>query len=232
MVSLEDAVIIRHKNSGETYEILVDADNALNFRGGADIPMDDILAVEQVFKDSAKGDKASDEHLLELYKLKDIPSVIVDILKRGELHLTTEQRRRMLDERRKQVAAIITKNSINPQTRTPHPLNRIEAAMDEAKVDITIAKSAGEQVEKVLKALKPILPIRFEKIQVALKIPAQYGGKLYHTLNELGEIKKDEWGSSEQFILIEIPAGLQDELFNRLNSATHGEVKTKVLKND
>jgi subtilisin family serine protease len=45
MVRLEDAVIIRHKIRGETYEIYVDADKALKYRGGEDVSLDDVLAV-------------------------------------------------------------------------------------------------------------------------------------------------------------------------------------------
>jgi ribosome maturation protein SDO1 len=232
MVRLEDAVIVRLKTRGETYELYVDADKALKFKGGENVPLEEVLVVNHAFKDAAKGEKASEEHLLELFKVADIKDALTEILTKGELHLTTEQKRNMLVERRKQVASIIARNAINPQTQTPHPLARIEAAMDEARAEITISKSANEQVEKVLKALKPILPIRFEKLQVAIKVPAQYAAKMYHPLREIGEVKKEEWVGGELICLMEIPAGLQDELYNKLNSLTHGEVKTKVVKHE
>jgi ribosome maturation protein SDO1 len=231
MVLLDEAVIVRFKTRGETYEIYVDADRALKFRGGENIDLRDVLAVEQVFKDAAKGDKAGEEHLKEIFQTKDITEAIREILLKGELHLTTEQKRQMLIDRRKQIASIIARNAINPQTQTPHPLTRIEAAMEEARVEIVITKSANEQVEKVLKALKPLIPIKFDKLTVAVKIPASYAGRLHHIIHDLGEVKKDEWINGEQYCLIEIPAGIQDEFYSKLNGATHGEVKTKVVKN-
>jgi len=232
MVRLEDAVIVRLKTHGENYELYVDADKALKFKGGEDVPLEEVLAVNHVFKDASKGDKASEQHLKEVFHVTDVNDAIKEVLNKGELHLTTEQKRQMHESRKKQVAAIIARNAINPQTQAPHPLARIEAAMEEAKVEITISKSANEQVEKVLKALKPIIPIRFEKIQVAAKIPASYAAKMYHPLREIGEIKKEEWVAGELICLIEIPAGLQDELYSKLNSLTHGEVKTKVIKHE
>ncbi|MFH0862362.1 MAG: ribosome assembly factor SBDS [Candidatus Altiarchaeota archaeon] len=232
MVRLEDAVIVHLKTRGENYEIYVDADKALKYRGGEDIPLEEVLAVNHVFKDAAKGEKASEEHLMELFQVKDVKEAIKEVLTKGELHLTTEQKRKMHEDRKKQVASIIARNAINPQTHAPHPLTRIEAAMEEARVDITINKSANEQVEKVLKALKPLIPIKFEKLQVAVKIPATFAAKMYHPLREIGEIKKEEWVGGELICLIEIPAGLQDELYNKLNSLTHGEVKTKVVKHE
>jgi len=232
MVSLEDAVIVKLRTRGENYEIYVDADMAVKFRGGENVSLDDVLAVDQVFKDAVKGDKASEEHILELFQVSDVKEAFRKILLDGELHLTTEQKRKMLVDRRKQVATIIARNAVNPQTHAPHPLARIEAAMDEARAEVVLSKSANEQVEKVLKVLKPILPIKFEKAEVAVKIPAQYAGKIHHTIHELGDVKKEEWVGGEQIILVEIPAGLQDELFSKLNNITHGDVKIKVVKHE
>jgi len=232
MVRLEDAVIIRHKIHGENYEIYVDADNALKYRAGEAVEFEDVLAVAQIFKDVSKGDKASDIHVKEMFQVKDVNDAIKEILLKGELHLTTEQKRKMLEDRRKQIAVIIARNAINPQTQTPHPLTRIEAAMEEAHVEILMNKSANAQVERVLKALKPLIPIKFEKIQVAVRIPAAYAGRLHHVMHQLGELKKDEWVGGDQYCMIEIPAGVQDELYSKLNNITHGEVKTKVVKHE
>ncbi len=232
MVSLDEAVIIRLKTHGETYEIYVDADKALKYKSGEQVPIDEVLASDHVFKDAKAGEKASEEHLKELFKVSNASEVIAEILLKGELHLTTEQKRQMLIERKKQVASIIAKNAINPQTNTPHPLTRIEAAMEEARVEIVISKSAKEQIEKVVKKLKVIIPLKFERIQVAVNIPAEYAGKMHHVIRDIGEIKKEEWVGAEQYCLIEIPAGMQNELYSKLNSVTHGNVKTKVVKHE
>lgn len=232
MANLDDAVIMRHKIQGQTYEVYVDADLALAYKSGEEVGLDDVLAVDHVFRDAGAGDKASEEHLLEVFNADDMSIVFDQILKKGDLHLTTEQKRRMLEERRKQVASIIAKNAINPQTNTPHPLNRIEAAMEEARVQISLDKSAKEQVEKAMKLLKPIIPIKFEKVQVAVRIPAEYTGKLYTVLHSVGEVKKEGWEGSDQYVLVEMPAGMQNDFYDQLNNLTHGEAKTKVVKHD
>ena len=232
MVSIDNAVIVRLKTHGESYEIYVDADKALAYRGEENVALEDVLAVEQVFKDAKAGDKASEEHIKELFRVSDAREAIREILLKGELHLTTDQKRQMLEDRRKQIATIIARNAINPQTKAPHPLQRILSAMEEARAEVVISKSANEQVERVAKLLKPIIPLKFEKLQVAVKIPVAYAAKTRHTLRDIGELKKEEWVGSEQYCLIEIPAGMQDELFSRLNSMTHGDVKTKVVKHE
>ena len=46
----------------------------------------------------------------------------------------------------------------------------------------------------------------------------------------LGTIIKEEWGRDGSWMfVIEIPAGLQDDLFSKLNGATKGNVETKIM---
>ncbi len=230
MVSLDNSVIVRLKTHGENFEIFVDPDLALKYRDGEKIGIDQILAVEGIFKDAKAGDKASEELMKKIFGTNEIYNVADKILKKGKLHLTVEQRRHLMEERKRQIISIISRNSINPQTKTPHPPSRIEKAMDEAKVSVDISKSAKEQVDKIVKAIRHILPIKFETLDIAVKIPAQYSGRCYKTLREFGDVKKEEWEKNSLMCLLRIPGGLQDEFYSKLNSLTHGEVKIKVLR--
>ncbi|MFC2154403.1 ribosome assembly factor SBDS, partial [Candidatus Altiarchaeota archaeon] len=174
--------------------------------------------------------QASEEVMQEVFETKDALEAAKQVVAKGELHLTTDQRRRMQEERRKQIVEIIAKNAINPQTKTPHPPARIEKAMEEARVTVDPHKSAQEQVEKILKVLQPLIPIRFEKIKVAVKIPSTYAGKAYNILREFGEVDKEEWIKGDLMALVSLPAGLQDEFIDKLNNFSHGEVELKILK--
>ena len=231
MVSLDEAVIARLESHGSSFEILVDPDLALEFKKGKEINIAEILATEEIFKDSKKGDRASKEHVKEVLGVDDALEAAKIIIRRGELQLTTEQRRKMLDDRRKQVIAIIAKNAINPQTKLPHPAARIERSMEEAKVRIDPTKAAEEQVPEVLKALRPIIPIRFEKREVAVKVPPQHAGKAVGVVKAYGDVKKEEWQKDGSWIcLLELPAGIVEEFFDKLNQITHGDVQSKILK--
>ena len=230
MIPLDKATVVKLKTHGENFEILVDPDLALEYKEGKEIDVNELLAADKIFKDASAADAASDDSMLKVFETTDVREVAGKILKKGELHLTTEQKKRMLEERKKQVISIITRNAINPQTKTPHPPDRIESAMDEAKVSIDIQKSAKEQVDKVVKALRPLLPIKFENVQIAVKIPSEHSGKLYSVLHEFGEVKKDAWQGNCQYCLVEMPAGLQDDFCNKVNNLTHGEAEIKILR--
>jgi ribosome maturation protein SDO1 len=231
MVTLEDAVIARLEYYGEHFEILVDPDMAADFKRGEAIEVEDILAVEEVFKDAKKGDKASEEAMMKAFNTTDTIEAAASIIKKGNVQLTAQQRKEMTEEKRKKVIATITREAINPQTKLPHPARRIEIAMEEAKIHIDPFKSVDEQVNTVLKAIRIKIPIRFERVQVAIKIPGDFSGKVYNVIPEFGKTRKEEWQQDGSWVaIVEIPGGMQDNFYRKLNELTHGQVETKLLK--
>jgi len=228
--SLGNAVIARLNTHGSTFEVLVDPDLALDFKRGEDVDISKVLAAETIFKDSKKGERASEEHMREIFETEAPLEIAVKIIKKGEIQLTTDQRRKMLEEKKRKIATHIARNGINPQTGAPHPPSRIEKAMEEAKVRIDLAKTAEEQVSKVLKALRPIIPIKFEEKSIAVKVPGQYAAKSFPIVKSYGDVKKEEWLKDGSWVfLIDIPAGMMEKFFGDLNALTKGEIETKIM---
>jgi len=230
MVTLEDAVIARLEYYGEHFEILVDPDLAADFKMGKEIELEKILAVEEIFKDARKGDKASEEAMMKAFNTIDHLEAAATIIKKGQVQLTAQQRKEMQEEKRKKIVATITREAINPQTKLPHPARRIEIAMEEAKIHVDPFKSVDEQVKTVLKAIRTLIPIRFEKVQMAIKIPGDFTGKVYNVIPEFGTTKREEWQQDGSWIaVVEIPGGMQDNFNRKLNELTRGQVETKLL---
>lgn len=231
MVSLDDAVVARYGHGGTHFEVLVDPDAVLRIRDGKEKEVLRHLAVDAVFKDARQGDHAAAETLGKAFGTTDTAAVALRIIQHGEIQLTTDQRRKMLEQKRKQIVAEIARNAWNPQTKTPHPPPRIEKAMEEARVHVDPFKPTEQQVQEVLKAIKPLIPISMERVQVAFKIPALYSGKAYAEVRKFGELVRESWQNDGSFIgVLEIPAGMQGEIFDSLNALTKGSVETKILK--
>lgn len=229
MVSLEKAVIARLTKNSLHFEILVDPDAVLEIKKGKSIPIEDVLAANVVFRDARKGERAPDEDLEKAFKTNDTKRITEEIIKRGDVQLTTEQRRRMVEEKKTQIADIISRQGVNPQTKLPHPQSRILNAMEEARVNIDPFKPANEQMQAVLEKIRSIIPISFETIQVAVKIPIEYAGKASVIVHKLAPVKKEEWRSDAWIALIEIPAGMQADIYQKLNDLTAGKVEVKVV---
>ncbi len=231
MVSLDEAVVAKLVHDGLRFEVLVDPFVAQRIKNGEEAELERALAAEEVFKDSRKGDRASDENVKKVFKTNDIVEVARRIIVEGEIQLTTDQRRKMVEEKRKQIIAYIARNAINPLMKAPHPPQRIENAMNEARIHVDPFKPVEAQVKDVLDAIRPLIPIRIEKATIAVKLSGENYGKVYRDIVDFGTIKKEEWtGGGDWIGLVEIPAGMQGDFLDRLNNKTHGEVQTKLVE--
>ncbi|MDD3042554.1 MAG: ribosome assembly factor SBDS [Methanosarcinaceae archaeon] len=230
MVSLDDAVTARLKRGSKHFEVMVEPEGALAYKRGEEVKLEDVLAVETIFEDAGRGDRAAESDILNAFETTDSFKIAAVILKSGELQLTSEQRKRILEEKRKKVIYTIARNAINPQTRAPHPPARIERAMEEAKVHIDPLKSVDQLVKIVMKAIRPLIPIRFEEIDVAVKIPPEYAPRAYGEIATFGVLLKNEWQNNGSWIaVVRIPAGIQNDFYALLNHLTKGEAETKLL---
>jgi ribosome maturation protein SDO1 len=231
MVTLEEAVTARLKTHGVVFEVLVDPEGALSCRQGDEVDVEKILAAEDVFENASRGDRSSEEDLVKAFETTDVLTIAAKIIKKGEIQLTAEQRKRIIENKRRQVVTVIARNAINPQTGTPHPPTRIERAMEEARVNIDPTKSVQEMVNVTMKAIRPIIPIRFEEVDVAVKIPPAYAPKAYGEIATFAKLQKEQWQNDGSWVgVVRLPAGLQDEFYSLVNRLSKGDAETKLLK--
>ena len=231
MVNLDDAIVARLETYGETFEILLDPAAMNLIKAGKEIDLMEYLAVEDVFNNASKGTRPTEEMILKAFGTTDIKEIAQKIISKGEVQITAEQRKEMLQAKKKQIVAYIAANAINPQTKLPHPPLRIELALDEAKFHTDPFKPVDKQVEEAMHLLRPILPIRFEKTKVAIRLRGEDYGKCYDDLIHFGIVEKEEWQADGSWIgVMEIPAGLITELTSKLNSKTKGNAAVKAIQ--
>ncbi len=231
MVKVDDAVIARWETGGSRFEVLVDPEAVQELKDGKDIDLTDKLALDQVFKDAKKGDKISDEYLEKTFHTRNIAEIAKQIVRRGEVQVTTEQRHKLQAAKHRQIVAVIARNAMNPQTGAPHPPARIESAMAEAKVHIDPFKPVDAQVQEVLAKLRPLIPIRLDVVKVRIRLPGQYYPRVIGEVKGLGRILEEQWLSDGGWSgVVEIPAGLQTELHEKVSARTKGSAETALVK--
>jgi ribosome maturation protein SDO1 len=236
-VALEKAVVARLNRFGTHYEILVDPETAEAMRSklmsGVKVPDGElraVLATDIVFTHWSDGKKASREDLLKGFETDEFVRIAARILLEGEIQLTSEQRKKMGEAKHKRIVETLLRNAWNPQTKSPHPKERIERALEEAKFKVDPLRRTEEQIEQAMKLLRPLLPIAFEKVQVSIQIPAVHTGHAYGPVRAMGEIQKEDWQDDGSLVIVlEIPAGMQTEVYDRLNKLTQGQVTTKLV---
>ncbi len=230
MIPLDHAVVARLESHGERFEILVDPHGAALVRQGQPVEIEDVVAALNVFGNSSKATRASDESLMKVFQTTDFDAVARKIIIKGEIHLTADQRKQMVEEKRRQVITFISRNAVNPQDGHPHPPARIERAMEEARVNIDPFKHVDEQVKETVKALRPLLPIRFEELRLAIKIPPDFAARSYGDIAAAATMEKDEWLKDGSWVcVVRIPAGIQGEFYDLINKLSKGEGQVKIL---
>jgi ribosome maturation protein SDO1 len=226
----EKYTIARLTKGNEHFEILVKPDKALDYRTRKTSRITEVLAAEIIFADANKGTKVSEEQMNKAFETIDPLKIADEILKKGTLQLTTEQRRKMTEDKRRQVIDFISRQAVDPKTNLPHPPLRIENAMDQIRYQINPHTPVEEQAREIVKLLRPILPLKIEQISVAVHIPAAYSARAYGAVKNFGDIKQDEWRSDGSWQgIIEMPAGAYASFINKLGDITKGNGEAKIL---
>lgn len=235
MISLDDAVTARLESHGTRFEVLVDPDAALAIkRGEFEGDLEDIIAAEDVFEDASRGDRPAEADLEEVFETTDPLEIIPEVIKRGEIQITAEQRREMQEQKRRQLIDRIARNAVNPQMNdAPHPPDRIESALEETDFRVDPMEPVEHQVDEALDALRPVIPIRFHEMAIAVRVPAEYAGKAQARIRSFGELQEEEWQADGSWIgVVKFPAGMQDEFYSLVNEQTGGEAETKIVEDE
>ena len=228
---VDKVTVVRYSYAGEKFEILVKPDPALEYKLGKRKDISTILVSDEIYSDSSKGTRASTEKLLKAFKTEDTTAIAERILQKGDLNLTTDQRRKMTQEKRKQIVQYIAKTFVDPKSHLPHPPLRIEQAMEDGKVSIDPHKNVDEQVKDIVEELRSIIPLKSENLVLEIIVPAQYAAKSYSVLKSTGTLKKEEWQSNGSLkAILEIPAAARPNVIDRLGSITKGTASVEVTK--
>ena len=221
----------RYTYSGDKFELLVKPDPAFDYKTGKLSEISKILISEEIYTDSNKGTRATNEKLNQVFKTTDPAKIAEIIMKKGELNLTTEQRKKMTSEKRKQLVTFIAKTYVDPRSHLPHPPLRIEQALDDGRVSIDPFKNIDEQVKEVVEKLRPIIPLKSENVILEISVPAQFVAQSYTVLKSTGTLKKEDWQTNGSLkAILEIPAAARPHVIDRLGSITKGTATVEVVK--
>jgi len=224
-----DATVVKYSFEGEKFEILVKPDPALEYKLGKKKDISSVLVSDEIYTDSSKGTRASTEKLLKAFKTDDTTAIAEQILQKGDLNLTTDQRRKMIEQKRKQLVEFIAKTYVDPRSHLPHPPLRIEQAMKDARASIDPQKSVDAQVKDIVEKLRSIIPLKSENLDLEIIIPAQYAAKSYSVLKSAGTLKREDWLANGSLkAILEIPAAARPHVIDRLGSVTKGTATVEV----
>ena len=216
MVSLDNSVLARMEKGGKRYELLVDPEMVDDFKNNPDsINIDDFLAMDEVFHDARGGERPTEDAIENTFGTQDILEITKIILDKGSIQLTTNQRKAIVEKMRQKIVHHIHSQAVDPKTKSPHPVTRIELALEESRYSVDPFKKLEVQIKDAVDKLKVLIPLSFETMRLAFKVPGSaYGGAMrvlrsYHVKD--GWLEDGTWAC-----VIEIPAGMKGEIIGQI----------------
>ncbi len=188
----ESMNLARLKKGSEVFEVVVEPEKAILARKGK-LEVREALVYPKVYSDARKGMLASEQRMQALFGTTDPYQVAKLIIEQGEVQLTSEYKQKLREQKKSRIVYLIHRQGVDPRTNAPHPIQRIEAALEEAKFKIDEFKAPEEQVQEAIKALRPVLPIKLVTKQIEITIPAEHSAKSYGVIKNFGRLLKESW---------------------------------------
>lgn len=219
-------VTARIKVKGKHYEIDVNLDEALKVKAGKGDIMAAVIS-PQIFTDLKKGLRASDKDLIDAFGTKEGYEIAKKIITSGEVQKTQEFRDAEKDAKIKQVINLIMKNASDQHGR-PYTEERLKKAAEEVHYNFD-NRPADQQMMDLVEKMKTVIPIKIEVKRIKLIVPARFTGQAYGLFKDYKE--NEEWLSNGDLeVIINIPAGLQIDFYDKINAIAHGAVRSEEMK--
>ncbi|RDD52669.1 ribosome assembly factor SBDS [Nanoarchaeota archaeon NZ13-N] len=221
-------VIARYSKKGQNFEIYVKLEKALEFREGKIKNIDEVLEIKEVFKDAKKGERVSSNTLKQVFGTDNIEEIAKIILKEGEIQITTEYKRKLIEEKERQIIDYIRRVSVDPRINAPFTYQRLEEMLKSIKYNIDPFKPAEIQADEIIKELKKKYPIKIEFKKYIVKIPLESVGIL-GILKRKYKIIEERYDDS-WYGTFEVPVGISGEFLSDVSKLSKGSAEIKELK--
>ena len=164
---------VRLSKGGKRFEIACYRNKVLNWRNKVETDLEEVLQIDNVFRNASKGMRASENELKSCFGTSDVKVVIEEILNKGELQVSEQERQALYEATFRDIASIVVEKSINPETNRPYTYNIIEKAMREIHFAVNVNKGAKQQALDVIRRLKQVMPIIKASLTVRMIISTE-----------------------------------------------------------
>lgn len=215
---------------GRHFELDVNPDKAIDYKEGKIIDLKEVVMSWHIFADIKKGLLASKEALTAVFDGKSIDEIIGEILKTGDLQLTSEHRQKIRDAKYSKIINDIHRMAIDTRTMSPIPITRIKNGLEETKFKVKDNESFDKLFKNAIKGLKTVIPLRITNLQYEIYFDVKYADELLRIISDMGQILKKEFMQDKMHVICEISSGLKEELLEHINNITKGTSKVDLIK--
>jgi ribosome maturation protein SDO1 len=204
-VRLTNVAVVRLKRKGKRFEIACYKNKVLSWRAGNEEDLDEVLQTDRVFANVSKGVLSNSKDMMAAFNTSDEASIVLEILKHGELQVSAGERQHQAGNMFNEVATIVANLCVDPDTKRPFSVGIIERAMrDTLHFAVVPNRPAKVQAQAVIKQLEEHMNIRRAQMRLRLCIPTASAKAVKEKLGAHVQTWEDEdWdGPYEATVLI------------------------------
>eukprot|EP00698_Gefionella_okellyi_P003042 TRINITY_DN12863_c0_g1_i2.p1 TRINITY_DN12863_c0_g1~~TRINITY_DN12863_c0_g1_i2.p1 ORF type:complete len:274 (-),score=60.46 TRINITY_DN12863_c0_g1_i2:186-935(-) len=214
--------LIKLKQGKHHFELMTNVGSVSKFRKG-ELGLDNVLQTDTIFANHAKGDRANASDLKDAFNTEDLQECIKQILQKGEIQLTAHERKEMVEKKKREIVNYLHKYYTDPRTHTPHPVVRLEAALDEIKFRVDPDVPADKQAQEALKKLPEVIPLKRSEVEGQLVVTHKMLGSVQGVLAKYSAVRSEQYTSEGCVMEVAIVPGDYDSLIADLNKVTKGD---------
>jgi len=219
---------VRYKVGKDSFEILTKPGAVLKFKDGK-LGFGNVLFADEIFADQNKGQRANEPDLIKVFGTSNVEEVAKKIIELGDLQLTASERKEKVDKKRAEMVNYIHKYYIDPRTKCPHPVLRIENAFEELKITVDPDTPAERQLqEKVLRRLPEVLPVKRSEMAGTLTVPHGVLGQAQGIIKKFASISAESYNADGCVMEIAIVPGDYDTFMSELRDITKGDFQFDI----
>eukprot|EP00211_Chloroparvula_japonica_P016761 CAMPEP_0119118982 /NCGR_PEP_ID=MMETSP1310-20130426/680_1 /TAXON_ID=464262 /ORGANISM="Genus nov. species nov., Strain RCC2339" /LENGTH=270 /DNA_ID=CAMNT_0007108391 /DNA_START=81 /DNA_END=893 /DNA_ORIENTATION=+ len=221
--------IVRLKKGKTNFEIMAAPGSVQKFRKN-EVSIKDVLVMDLIFTNQSKGDKASDDQLERAFETADVKEVAKTICMKGDLQLTAAERQAKVDKKKSEIVGRIHKFYVDPKTNLPHPVARIEAAMEDCKFRVDPEASTDKQVQDLVHKMVSVIPLKKSEMEARLVLShahmaAAQGSVVGRYLN----VKQEKYDATGCSMRVTLLPGDYDAVVKQLGKITNGDYTFEIL---
>ena len=224
-------MLVRYKDGKTTFEIPTKEGAATKYREGILKSIEDVITTDLIFTNFNKAQKASSDQLKSSFNTDDTTKVIQQILKKGEIQLSSAERKEKVDKKRKEIVEWLHKNYVDPSKNPPLPIpiTRIENAMNEMKARVYVEQAAERQGVDLAGKMMEIIPMRKATMMKGqIRIGHKMVGAAGNVVQKHAKVLKEDYDAEGVVYQVEVSPSGYDNLMAGLTKVTKGEFEFKV----
>jgi len=187
-----------------------------------------VLVSDDVFRNHQTGDKAASVDLQDAFGTTVMRDCALQILEKGEIQLTTAERKELTEQKRREIVSYIHKYYLDPKTKLPHPITRVELALDQMKFHAVYDQDTHTQIEAIMKKMPEFMPVKKMEIEGVLIVAHKFAGQVAGVVPKFATIGKEDYSDAGIQYTLSVVPGDFDPFMAELNRITKGDFQFNV----